>query len=313
MPSDVIRPSSCTRRKPSRTYKSPTAAEWTTYAPCPSLHPKTSSQTPTPPPTRSGSITRTLNKTPSRSRQLALQLLPLYHPEGQLACSLPPLDPLSFGLEAPIILNEPRADARESSCRAARRKSPPPGPSLSATTVSAVAAVAAREIREKEKPSPRKRRTGGGGGKRKRKDNDSADTTYPAKRVRAPRNATATPVIEEESMNEMEANGYEEQDENEVEGEKLVERRTTRSRAGLKRQSSVNTTTSDTPSKGVSPGPPDVREDPAVHHDVEMKTPTPESEHVGTPTREEVPVPATTKERVEEDEKEEGELSDDGQ
>lgn len=310
MQPDMRKPTACMRRKPSKTYKSPTAAEWTTYAPCPSLRPKASSQTPTPPPTRSDSTQWTVAKSIDRSRHFTVQLLPLYHPQGELACSLPPLDPLSFGLDAPI--NEPESNITRSSSRHVRQKSPlaatdagvqAPAASISATTVSAVAAVAAREIREKEKPSPSKRRTGGGG-KRKRKDKDS-DATYPAKRTRAPRNTTAPPVIEEESPNEMETNGHEDQDENnEADGEAAtLEPRTTRSRAGLsatglKRQSSVNTTTSDTPLKGPSPAPPD---GPVAPPDVEMKPP---------PIEPPATVIANTKAQ---EEKEEGELSDDGQ
>lgn len=300
MQPDMLKSTACVRRKPSKTYKSPTAAEWTTYAPCPSLRPKASSQTPTPPPTRTGSTKRTLSKALNRSRQLNLQLLPLYHPQGQLACSLPPLDPLSFGLDAPI--NEPESNIPRSSSRHVRQKSPlasssttaggvqAPVASIAATTVSAVAAVAAREIREKEKASPSKRRTGGGGGKRKRKDKDSSDATYPAKRTRAMRNTTTAPsVLEEESANEMEVNGREDNEaSNEAEGEHPTLERTTRSRAGI---NSVNTTSSDTPSKGLSPAP-----SPIVRHDNETKTPTPDADRIAPPI----------------EEKEEGELSDDG-
>jgi hypothetical protein len=119
-------------------------------------------------------------------------------------------------------------------------------------------------------------------------------------------------VVEEESPNEVEANGLEDQDELDAENETLVERRTTRSRAGLQRQSSVNTTMSDMRSKSVSPGAPKAPADPTVHHEIEMKTPTPESDHVETPTNQEpLPTLASMK-AVQIEEKEEGELSDDG-
>ena len=119
-------------------------------------------------------------------------------------------------------------------------------------------------------------------------------------------------VVEEDSPNEMEANGPEDPDELDAENETVVERRTTRSRAGLQRQDSLNTTMSDMPSKSVSPGAPEAPADPTVHHDIEMKTPTPESDHVETPTNQE-PLPTLASMKAAQvEEKEEGELSDDG-
>jgi len=120
--------------------------------------------------------------------------LPLYHPLGRLALSLPPLDPSQFGHSAPISIDDSDSGRRSSArsrrpaakLRDAEEDELPIRPPIS--KVSAIAAVAAREI--KEKASPRKRRGGGGAGaKRKRKDVDDGDATYPAKRTRNPRGA----------------------------------------------------------------------------------------------------------------------------
>jgi len=122
--------------------------------------------------------------------------LPLYHPLGRLALSLPPLEPSSFGHSTPISVDDSDS-ARRSSARSRRpaaklrdaeEDDTPSRPAL-ISNVSAIAAVAAREI--KEKTSPRKKRAGGGAGaKRKRKDVDDGDATYPAKRTRIPRGAS---------------------------------------------------------------------------------------------------------------------------
>ncbi|KAJ7668377.1 hypothetical protein DFH06DRAFT_1084338 [Mycena polygramma] len=118
--------------------------------------------------------------------------LPLYHPLGRLALSLPPLEPSHFGHSTPISIDDSDSGRRSSArsrrpaakLRDAEEEDPPSRPPIS--NVSAIAAVAAREI--KEKASPRKRRGGGGAGaKRKRKDVDDGDATYPAKRTRNPR------------------------------------------------------------------------------------------------------------------------------
>ncbi|KAF6760005.1 hypothetical protein DFP72DRAFT_882950 [Ephemerocybe angulata] len=321
MQTAIIRPSSSIRRKPSATYKSPTAEEWSTFAPCPSVHrASSSSQTPPPRPPRLQTSGDALSKKTSSKISCKTPLLPLYHPLGQLALSLPPLDPASFGLHLPPLnYNDP--ETSRSSSRARRRSAVPqvaepaaepidiqaPAAPI-ASTVSVVAAVAAHEI--KERASPRKRRTGGGGGgKRKRRDNESTDTSYPAKRTRVPR-ATTTAVVEEESHTEVEAISPDDPEENELDDAKAVERRTTRSRAVLKRQNST-ASASETPSKSISPGAPDVPLDSTGHHDIEMKaaSPAPDPPRVQAPAPEPEP-PQTAAPNIEE--KEEGELSDDG-
>jgi hypothetical protein len=134
--------------------------------------------------------------------------LPLYHPLGRLAMSLPPLDPVSLGLPVPA-----RPDDGVRSFARGRRTygdahpedttETGPAPSTSPAPAAAV---------EKPKTTPRKRRPGGGGnngvgsssaaggggnggggggGKRKRKEPEEADATYPTKRARHPRAAAA--------------------------------------------------------------------------------------------------------------------------
>ncbi|CAK5275331.1 unnamed protein product [Mycena citricolor] len=143
--------------------------------------------------------------------------LPLYHPMGPLAMSLPLLPPSHFGHPdpEPVItpIDELIVDASRRSSARSRRPvakmrdtavdregedgSASPAPSL--PNVGAIAAAAALEI--KEKPSPRKRRgaaaaagagvVNGVNGKRKRKDAED-DATYPAKRTRPTRGAAAS-------------------------------------------------------------------------------------------------------------------------
>ncbi|KAF8160986.1 hypothetical protein B0H34DRAFT_699007 [Crassisporium funariophilum] len=120
--------------------------------------------------------------------------LPLFHPLGRLAMSLPPLDPTLFGLPMPAIQDEidRKSSARLRRPTAKLREVKEEITALS-PTVSTIAAVAAREM--KERPSPRKRRAGGA--KRKRKDVDDGDASYPAKRTRMPRGAAGQAVDED--------------------------------------------------------------------------------------------------------------------
>jgi hypothetical protein len=117
--------------------------------------------------------------------------LPLYHPLGRLALSLPDLDPTAFGLPAPaVIMDDP---TRRSSNRARR-----PAPKVrdanetAPSPVPFIDAVPAPEPEAKDKPAPRRRRAAGSGTKRRRRETDDGDATYPAKRTRLPRNAAAT-------------------------------------------------------------------------------------------------------------------------
>lgn len=160
--------------------------------------------------------------------------LPLYHPLGRLALSLPDLDPTAFGLPAPaVIMDDP---TRRSSNRARRpapkvRDANEPAPS----PVPSIDIAPAPEPELKEKPSSRRRRPAGGGNKRKRREVDDGDATYPAKRSRNPRssaaNATArTPTVGEPSPPYSVDNSALSPAPDDPPEEKRPERRTTKSR-----------------------------------------------------------------------------------
>lgn len=159
--------------------------------------------------------------------------LPLYHPLGRLALSVPDLDPTAFGLPAPaVIMDDP---TRRSSNRARRpapkvRDANEPAPS----PVPFIDAAPAPEPELKEKPSSRRRRPAGGGNKRKRREVDDGDATYPAKRSRNPRssatNATArTPTAGEPSPYSVDNSALSPAPDDPPE-EKRPERRTAKSR-----------------------------------------------------------------------------------
>lgn len=108
--------------------------------------------------------------------------LPLYHPLGRLALSLPELDPTALGLP-PL----PASDPRRSSARARR----PPAKlrevdQEEADAAPAIAAAAPAEAREKASPKKKGGARPGAGVKRKRKEADE-DATYPAKKTRGGR------------------------------------------------------------------------------------------------------------------------------
>jgi hypothetical protein len=143
--------------------------------------------------------------------------LPLYHPKGSLALSLPELDPAIFGLSG-LAVNIDDHDVRSSQDAEARRLSSRarrPAAKLreivtgeeeethihdtsnAANNKKAQLPDASSQTRL---PSPRKRRTAGpgtagnAGGKRRRKDGDDGDGTYPnpiSRRTRNPRGAAA--------------------------------------------------------------------------------------------------------------------------
>ena len=112
--------------------------------------------------------------------------LPLYHPLGRLALSLPELDPTSLGLP-PL----PVHDSRRSSARARR----PPAKlreadEEEASPSPAIAAALPAEARDKASPKKKGGARPGAGVKRKRKEADE-DATYPAKKTRNPRGGPA--------------------------------------------------------------------------------------------------------------------------
>lgn len=193
--------------------------------------------------------------------------LPLYHPLGRLALSLPPLEPANFGHSTPISIDDSDS-ARRSSRSSARSRRPAaklrdaedddvvsrPAP---ISNVSAIAAVAAREI--KEKATPRKKRAGGGAGaKRKRKDVDDGDATYPAKRTRNPRGTSHTAAEDADSPTDSsiplpEVTPTPEPAEADDDSKNSrPERRSTRSSGPKRRDSSASQATSSASGRGAS-------------------------------------------------------------
>ena len=160
--------------------------------------------------------------------------LPLYHPLGRFALSLPPLNPTNIGLPCPGDLDA----TRRSSSRARR-----PAAKLrdGEEDVSSFTPPVIPDLEEKEKPSPRKRRAGGGGSKRKRKEGDDDDATYPAKRTRMPRNANQNQALEEDPPAEptvLVPDGTSTPEP--APEDRQLERRSTRSRGIVRRDSSVS-------------------------------------------------------------------------
>ncbi|KAF9071072.1 hypothetical protein BDP27DRAFT_1322733 [Rhodocollybia butyracea] len=241
---------SAIRRKPRSTYISPSASE--VRGP---LHLLTTSSTATQHGPRSSSSLPKSFAIPSSksfsssSKHTMGPPLPLYHPFGKLAMSLPPLDPTTFGLPVPITIDDDSSRSSSHSKRSGVKLrdaavETDPIPPTVASGVSAMAAIAAREI--KDKASPRKKRAGGGG-KRKRNPADDGDATYPAKRTRQPRGAVNGNDEEPESPD---ASANVVGDVSSAPGTPVTEidkpeRRTTRSRGGMTRRDS---TASETPS-----------------------------------------------------------------
>jgi len=145
--------------------------------------------------------------------------LPLYHPLGRLAASLPPFDPTSSGLPNPP--GKPNAYAAEQLRPQAADEE---GGFTSLTT-----SGPQNEADGKPESGTQKRRSSGGGTKRKRKDPDDGDSAYPARRARGPaRSVTAQvdDVVVEAKATVRELS------------EEPLERRQTRSRGPIQRADS---------------------------------------------------------------------------
>ncbi|KAL1701187.1 hypothetical protein EV121DRAFT_263269 [Schizophyllum commune] len=188
------------RRKPAHTYRSPTAdcasgpiiMRRTTTA---SSNESTSSESSSTSPPSARTIPRVLRppvaSTVKARRRTSNDHLPLYHPRGKLATSLPPLDALAHGL--PIIEDYQLAGGKSGS----RAKRNGTSKLRDAVTVAPIAEPAANPpAPAPSKPTPRKRRAAGGGGgsaaaKRKRAAVDDADAPYPATKRRAVRSRQA--------------------------------------------------------------------------------------------------------------------------
>ncbi|GLB37239.1 putative protein of unknown function (DUF3684) [Lyophyllum shimeji] len=124
--------------------------------------------------------------------------LPLYHPLGRLALSLPPLDPASVGLPTPIRSDD---QTSHSSARARRpvtkARDVSESDDLDNPLVPPAGTSPVLDVEVKEKQSPRKRRPGGS--KRRRRDDDG-DPTYPAKRTRMPRGTANQHMVVDEGL-----------------------------------------------------------------------------------------------------------------
>ncbi|KAG5646293.1 hypothetical protein DXG03_003890 [Asterophora parasitica] len=298
LPAPEVHRTSTVRRKPQTTYRSPSLEDSYIIGPFSLTVPQKNASSSTSP----QSITLEVSTTPSPCTSMPVSVkrkkypmgppLPLYHPLGTLALSLPPLDPASVGL--PTIIRSDDA-IRRSSARARR-----PVAKLRSDVTLTVEAVESPtlpvtspllDIESRDKPSLRKRR-GGGGGKRKRKEVDDGDATYPAKRKRTPRGAANPLAGDEESPIEAVMAEVTPTPEpmSEVPEDKKPERRSTRARGSAKRRDSSASEAASSISTPTPIGPAQERESMEVV----------KASDIGISVSQPV------------DEKEEGELSEDG-
>ncbi|KAF9264249.1 hypothetical protein L218DRAFT_1076791 [Marasmius fiardii PR-910] len=249
------------RRKPKFTYQSPLPTDIRDPTTLISYSKKTTSQqpsafqSPSPPAPASLSSFPTIkskSSPPSTS-------LPLYHPLGRLALSLPPLDPAKYGLpmlsrpDTELLAQQAQQQAASSSSNGNKSWRTTPTGSRRDNSVAAAedpGQTSATNTEVKEKPSPRKRRNGGGGGNRRKRKEADEDASYSAvnKRPRLPRgaNTNASGNADEDSTANGGGNGDAEmQGTGGEEEKKVVERRTTRSRGAIaRRDSTASETTS---------------------------------------------------------------------
>ncbi|KAG6908392.1 hypothetical protein DXG01_004821 [Tephrocybe rancida] len=301
-PETQMRPISNVRRKPRLTYKSPSGDASFILGPI-SLSasqqqsaPSSSTLQPITFTVSTNAMNASTTSTPLKRKKYPMAPpLPLYHPLGRLASSLPPLDPTSVGLPTPV-----RSDGSIRSSARARR----PAAKLRDVTVEdelqptvppAATTSPILDVEIKEKPSPRKRRAGGGS-KRKRREVDDGDATYPAKRTRMPRGASNQFAADEEAPLESIMSEVTPTPEpmSEVPEDKQPERRSTRSRGSARRRDSSASEAASSNSTGV-----------VVPQDREESIPMEVDKAFD-------PVAPQSSGPVKIDEKEEGELSDDG-
>ncbi|KZT04634.1 uncharacterized protein LAESUDRAFT_727813 [Laetiporus sulphureus 93-53] len=210
---------SAIRRKPIQTYRSPSVtsfAEQVTQTQLRSHAPKKPSSATTRESSRDPGGAKSLipNSTnaPGRGRSRKGPPLPLYHPLGPLALSLPELDPAQFGLPNRVNVDDGTDELQDTSRRSSSRARRPAAKvrdrdheavdlddASFASPTSAPSSVREGSA-EKRTSSPRKRRAAGTTGtKRKRKaETDDADGVFPpaAKRTRNPRGTgNTTPLV----------------------------------------------------------------------------------------------------------------------
>ncbi len=176
--------------------------------------------------------------------------LPIYHPLGRLALSLPQLD---FSAHPQSSFSQTDDASRGAASRsrrpAARVRDAADTDSVDASTSLTVAVDA--QI-PSEKPSPRKRRAGGqSSSRRRRRDADDGDATYPAKRTRGNR---APPVPPSDGGSPGNGGADAADVDGSEEGMKAPERRSTRSRAAAQAKPPVrrNSSASDRTQTSVS-------------------------------------------------------------
>lgn len=174
--------------------------------------------------------------------------LPLYHPLGRLALSLPDLDPATIGLTLPTYAQD---DARRSSGRTRRPAAKLREVEDEAETVPIIASALTGEVKDKVSPKKKGGARPGAGMKRKRKDPDE-DATYPAKKTtRQPRGATRFPTSPPDGNPPVPSSV---EIANDAQEEKRPERRSTRSARGslLRRDSSASEATATSVSVSIA-------------------------------------------------------------
>ncbi|PCH43478.1 hypothetical protein WOLCODRAFT_164469 [Wolfiporia cocos MD-104 SS10] len=211
------------RRKPIFTYQSPCSSTPIEVLVTPSSHappspqPHTGAQTKRDASHADMTIPTTIIRTRpyARSKLSKGSSLPLYHPLGPLAQSLPPLDPTTLGLPSTVSVEDntpekPQDSGRRSSSRPrrpaakVRDRDAADEDELIDGALTPESAPSTREAAPRTS-SPRKRRAGGASGtggssakRRRRPEQDEPDgPTPPApKRARNPRGArTSTPIV----------------------------------------------------------------------------------------------------------------------
>ncbi|KAL1942761.1 hypothetical protein VTO73DRAFT_5001 [Trametes versicolor] len=202
--SNLSLPTLRSRRKPARTFKSPSANEPAGWEGIIVPHKRGTPPYEKPPSRQSTSESARSSppiSIPARraAAQRKVPLLPLYHPLGPLAQSLPELDPGYFGLPGSLNIEDPDDQREGDPARRSTSRTQRPGQKTREREMGDDDAQTngtpngtgkpGAEAATKN-PSPRKRR--GGGAKRKRKDADDGDPAFPAppaKRTRNPRGA----------------------------------------------------------------------------------------------------------------------------
>ncbi len=255
--------SSASRRKPQTTYRSPSLQFPSDL--CIEHSGQTIRSSPAglgPPPALPGRCSHASSaastNVPVRMKYPMKPPLPIYHPLGRLALSLPELDP-GMRPQSSLSLAD---DAMRGAASRPRRPAARVRDAADADNgdTGTPLAVPVETPAPPEKPSPRKRRSGGQtNSRRRRREADDGDATYPAKRTRANR-APPVPASDSGSL----GNGADAADaDGTEEGVKAPERRSTRSRAAaqvkpppIRRNSSASDKTQTSVSVSIAGGQP---------------------------------------------------------